>query len=30
MTGVDWTARYPWIVEDVARLNVRHANLISQ
>ena len=25
MTGVDWTARYPWIVEDVARLNVRHA-----
>ncbi len=25
MTGVDWTARYPWIVEDVARLNVKHA-----
>ena len=25
MTGVDWTERYPWIVEDVARLNVRHA-----
>ncbi len=25
MTGVDWTARYPWIVEDVARLNVQHA-----
>ena len=25
MTGVDWTDRYPWIVEDVARLNVRHA-----
>ena len=25
MTGVDWTARYPWIVEDVARLNLRHA-----
>ena len=25
MTGVDWTARYPWIVEDVARLKVRHA-----
>jgi bifunctional non-homologous end joining protein LigD len=24
MTGVDWTARYPWIVEDVARLNLRH------
>ena len=22
MTGVDWTERYPWIVEDVARLNV--------
>ena len=25
MTGVDWTERYPWIVEDVARLNVQHA-----
>ena len=25
MTGVDWTDRYPWIVEDVARLNVSHA-----
>ena len=25
VTGVDWTARYPWIVEDVAGLNVRHA-----
>ena len=25
MTGVDWTERYPWVVEDVARLNVRHA-----
>ena len=25
MTGVDWTDRYPWIVEEVARLNVRHA-----
>ena len=25
MTGVDWTERYPWIVEDVARLKVRHA-----
>ena len=25
MTGVDWTERYPWIVEDMARLNVRHA-----
>ena len=25
MTGVDWTERYPWIVEDVARLNVSHA-----
>ncbi len=22
MTGVDWTARYPWIVQDVARLNL--------
>ena len=20
MTGTDWTERYPWIVEDVARL----------
>ena len=27
MTGVDWTERYPWIVGDVARLNVRHAML---
>ena len=25
MTGIDWTERYPWIIEDVARLNVRHA-----
>jgi ATP-dependent DNA ligase len=25
MTGVDWTSRYPWIVEDVARLGLRHA-----
>ena len=25
MTGVDWTDRYPWIVEDVARLKMRHA-----
>ena len=25
MTGVDWTERYPWIVQDVARLNVDHA-----
>ena len=25
MTGVDWTDRYPWIVEDVARLHVQHA-----
>ena len=24
-TGVDWTDRYPWIVEDAARLPVRHA-----
>ena len=30
MTGVDWTARYPWIVEDVARLNVRHAILDAE
>jgi ATP-dependent DNA ligase len=25
MTGVDWTERYPWMVQDMARLNVRHA-----
>jgi bifunctional non-homologous end joining protein LigD len=25
MTGVDWTDRYPWIVQDVARLNIDHA-----
>ena len=25
MTGVDWTDRYPWIVQDIARLSVRHA-----
>ena len=30
MTGVDWTERYPWIVEDVARLNVRHAILDAE
>ena len=24
-TGVDWTDRYRWIVEDVARLSVKHA-----
>ena len=24
MTGVDWTERYPWIVQDVARLDVEH------
>ncbi len=30
MTGVDWTDRYPWIVEDVARLNVRHAILDAE
>ena len=24
-TGVDWSDRYPWIVEDAARLPVRHA-----
>jgi len=23
MTGVDWSERYPWIVQDVARLGVR-------
>ena len=30
MTGVDWTARYPWIVEDVARLNVGNAILDAE
>jgi bifunctional non-homologous end joining protein LigD len=25
MTGVNWTERYPWIVQDVARLDVDHA-----
>ena len=25
MTGVDWTERYPWIVQDVARLGIRSA-----
>ena len=25
MTGVDWTDRYPWIAQDVARLKVDHA-----
>ena len=25
MTGVDWSDRYPWIVRDVARLNIDHA-----
>ena len=25
MTGVDWTERYPWIVQDVARLKIDHA-----
>ena len=25
MTGVDWTNRYPWIVQDVARLDIGHA-----
>jgi bifunctional non-homologous end joining protein LigD len=25
MTGVDWTQRYPWIVEDVARLKLPNA-----
>ena len=24
-TGVDWSDRYPWIVEDAARLPVKHA-----
>ena len=27
MTGVDWTERYPWIVEDVARLNMTTQSL---
>ena len=30
MTGVDWTERYPWIVEDVARFNVGHAILDAE
>ena len=30
MTGVNWTERYPWIVEDVARLNLRHAILDAE
>ena len=25
MTGVNWTERYPWIAQDVARLNIDHA-----
>ena len=25
VTGVNWTDRYPWIVQDVARLDVDHA-----
>ena len=25
MTGVDWTERYPWVVQDVARLGIRSA-----
>ena len=25
MTGVNWTKRYPWIVQDVGRLDVDHA-----
>jgi bifunctional non-homologous end joining protein LigD len=25
VTGVDWTVRYPWIVEDVGRLDADHA-----
>ena len=25
MTGVDWTERYPWIAEDVARLKLPNA-----
>jgi bifunctional non-homologous end joining protein LigD len=25
MTGVDWTKRYPWVVQDVARLKVDRA-----
>ncbi len=30
MTGVDWTDRYPWIVQDVARLNIDHAILDAE
>ena len=29
-TGVDWTKRYPWIVQDVARLPVRNAILDAE
>ena len=28
--GVDWTDRYPWIVEDVARLKIAHAILDAE
>ena len=28
MTGVDWSDRYPWIVEDVARLNIDTPSLM--
>ena len=30
MTGVNWTERYPWIVEDMARLTVSHAVIDAQ
>ena len=30
MTGVDWSERYPWIVEDVARLKIAHAILDAE
>jgi len=30
MTGVDWSERYPWIVEDVVRLKIAHAILDAE
>jgi len=29
-TGIDWTSRYPWIVEDAARLPVTHAVIVAE
>lgn len=30
MTGVDWTERYPWIVQDVARIKIESAILDAE